>query len=208
MRYRIEEDRKRSLVGRLLLRFSCATHLKIPLEQVRFVRTPENKPICLDLQTTGQVNISHHGSFVVCALEPNVAQVGVDVMRFDRHADPDKLFYSFRHYFTPREWVEIGASTELFYERWSLKEALVKAMGIGLGFDLRRASFHVEGTPTFRTAQVEIDGLLAPEWKLELFSLDDTHCVSVALWVDGNETASRVPEFTLLAPGALLSNVL
>ena len=34
-----------------------------------------------------------------------------------------------------------------FYRHWSMKEAYIKAVGIGLGFELRRAEFrYVEGS--------------------------------------------------------------
>jgi 4'-phosphopantetheinyl transferase, N-terminal len=43
-RYHFERDRKRALIGRLLLRRLCASVLRSPLDVVRLSRTPQGKP--------------------------------------------------------------------------------------------------------------------------------------------------------------------
>lgn len=177
-RYKLEQDRKRTLLGRILLRHACSQVLNMAFGDVRFTRTAANKPVCLDL-AHGEVNISHHGSWVVLALEANCRQVGVDVMRYDQPRDLAAFFQSMRHQFTPAEWTAIGTSAETFYRHWALKESLVKAIGVGLGFNLQRASFAIH-QPGSRV-ELEIDGQPAVEWKFHLTDLDELHCVAVAL---------------------------
>lgn len=61
-----------------------------------------------------------------------------------------------------------------------MKEAYIKAVGIGLGFELKRAEFHYvpEEDIHSRKAAVFIDGVKRPEWNFCLHRLGD-HWVSL-----------------------------
>ena len=178
MRLKIEEDRKRSLVGRLLLRHACSVHSGVEFDKVRLERTDRNKPICLDIDK-GQVNISHHGDWVVLASDYSRC-VGVDVMR---HEEPrrgrEAFFHSMQRQFTVNEWKEIDQSLHKFYRFWALKESYIKGIGSGLGFNLQRANFIFDDGEN--KAVVEIDGVLDKDWEFEMLELDEMHCVAVAL---------------------------
>ena len=55
-----------------------------------------------------------------------------------------------------------------FRRHWSLKEALVKAIGIGLGMDLNRAEFTIHpprASEEATTASVSIDGGVKDKWR-------------------------------------------
>ncbi len=73
-----------------------------------------------------------------------------------------------------------------FAKYWSLKEAYVKAIGLGLGYDLGRVEFEVmEGGragENLSVALVSIDGALSEDWCCYLQRLgdDEDHWVSVA----------------------------
>ena len=112
-------------------------------------------------------NVSHEGDFVVLASEPS-AICGVDVAAPGQARRPGKdgrmptaeeMLQTFSDVFTPHEKERIRAAAdvdhdfeddeqakeEVFKRHWSLKEALVKAMGVGLALDLGRAEFHTGG---------------------------------------------------------------
>eukprot|EP01126_Amoeba_proteus_P053621 TRINITY_DN6546_c0_g2_i3.p1 TRINITY_DN6546_c0_g2~~TRINITY_DN6546_c0_g2_i3.p1 ORF type:complete len:162 (-),score=29.76 TRINITY_DN6546_c0_g2_i3:226-711(-) len=86
--------------------------------------------------------------------------------------------------FTPREWFKIkssGMSQEQlrqFYNHWTLKEGYIKAVGIGLGFELQRAEFALSNAD--RQATVSIDGRKRDNWFFEIHELPSDHVVSVA----------------------------
>jgi 4'-phosphopantetheinyl transferase len=218
-------DAKSALVGRLLILLAAAHHRPhAPLDALRFERTPQGKPyLALDAgESAGPVatehfnfNVSHAGEWVVLAAE-TTHLIGVDVMKVElRGSNPslDQFFHDMRSCFTPLEWQHIRqASTDdapqqldRFFRHWTLKEAYIKAVGIGLGFDLQRAQFRCRevadggGRGLCATATVEIDGAERREWTFELEYLDAHHLVAVARGpfaqaLDGYRQAIGVPE--------------
>jgi 4'-phosphopantetheinyl transferase len=71
-----------------------------------------------------------------------------------------------------------------------LKEAYIKALGIGLGFDLKRAEFQQENwsfdskrlsSIVETTTKLSVDGILQDRWRFEQHYLDEKHPVAVAL---------------------------
>lgn len=64
-----------------------------------------------------------------------------------------------------------------FYTFWCLKESYIKAIGIGLGFDLLRMSFSLCKK---NTATVLLDGERHPEWSFRIVWIDAEHVVAVA----------------------------
>jgi phosphopantetheinyl transferase len=65
---------------------------------------------------------------------------------------------------------------------WCLKESYIKAVGIGLGFELTRAEFsYPEGYIWSNSANVRIDGLQRSNWKFSVRKLGDDHWVSPSL---------------------------
>ncbi len=133
-------------------------------------RTAEGKPYAdypSLLKTGWNINMSHGGSLVVMACGSCGGVIGADVMPVElvpvpRNQPTDaasglavvtieqvtEFFSDFATYFTKREWgwIQSKPSTphiELtrFYVLWTLKESYIKAVGIGLGFELQRAEF-------------------------------------------------------------------
>lgn len=81
-------------------------------------------------------NLAHSATIVVVAVARGT--VGVDV---EDLAKPAPLDVAAR-FFAPSEIAAIGDDSRRFYEHWVLKEAYVKARGIGLRVPLDRFAFH------------------------------------------------------------------
>ena len=119
-----------------------------------------------------------------------VCSIGVDVMnvaeRPGRATDAASFFATFESHFTTAEWAQIRAPNwneakqyKQFYAYWSMKEAYIKAIGIGLGFeDLRRAEFQWDVESN--AIDFRLDGRLESNWKFVLNELEKDHIVTVA----------------------------
>jgi len=136
-------------------------------------------------------NISHAGEWVTLGSEPQDI-IGVDVMEVSiprSKTDSEKLqfFETMNNCFTPFEWKNIGYSNSIekqeiqFFRHWTLKEAYIKAVGIGLGFELQRAEFTLDNNEKATSATIRIDGKEEPKWKFDLDYLDSKHVVACAI---------------------------
>ncbi|KAG8584689.1 hypothetical protein GDO81_004721 [Engystomops pustulosus] len=93
--------------------------------------------------------------------------------------------------FTEREWRSIKsmrsdwARLDMFYRHWALKESFIKAIGVGLGFNLQRIEFEVspiemEVGKVYAQTKMLLDDE-DENWVFEESLLDDKHHVAVAL---------------------------
>ncbi|EEY55814.1 L-aminoadipate-semialdehyde dehydrogenase-phosphopantetheinyl transferase, putative [Phytophthora infestans T30-4] len=154
-RFMFAKDQKLALASRLLQRQLIHELFGVEYDTIDIARTPENKPYWNRLPgnpapSSWNFNVSHHGTIVTIASDAR-SLVGVDVVRLTdrphRKTSIEDFFRAFTGHFNPGEWEYIrGAEDEdrqyiRFYKLWSLKEAYIKAVGIGLGFSLLRAEF-------------------------------------------------------------------
>lgn len=135
VRFRREEDRRRYLLARGLVRGVLSDYTQQPPEALAFDVQAQGKPV---LRTAPGLhfNLSHTRGLVALAV-CREAELGVDVEAIDPSLDPLRL--AARH-FSPRERETLAAAEaaqyERFFEVWTLKEAWLKALGCGLGRDL------------------------------------------------------------------------
>lgn len=126
------EDRLRSLTTHVLKRLALSIATCLSPEALAFARDANGKPY---LMADGRLcfNLSHSGPWCVLALTRG-RNVGVDVQTVDE-AGADSL---------PREFVCHPDEETLHWDkktaicRWSLKEALLKAHGIGLAHPMEK----------------------------------------------------------------------
>eukprot|EP01130_Rhizamoeba_saxonica_P003940 TRINITY_DN1630_c0_g1_i1.p1 TRINITY_DN1630_c0_g1~~TRINITY_DN1630_c0_g1_i1.p1 ORF type:complete len:213 (-),score=51.77 TRINITY_DN1630_c0_g1_i1:63-701(-) len=155
---------------------------------IKFHRTKEGKPY-MENDAPGfnnfNFNVSHAGDLVVLASEPELL-IGVDVMNVaipGRDKNIDNFFHTLRDCFTSNEWniIKSGSDDEklrMFFIHWTLKEAYIKAIGIGLGFDLQRCEFQLSEDKS--TANILIDGALSLEWEFEIHYPMNDHIIAIA----------------------------
>ncbi|XP_030837031.1 L-aminoadipate-semialdehyde dehydrogenase-phosphopantetheinyl transferase [Strongylocentrotus purpuratus] len=218
------KDAKSSMAGRLLARKAIHESLKISWTDINLVRTDRGKPYLKNMDDIDKTtypnfnfNASHHGDFAVLATEPALT-CGVDVMKVVRpNQKMEDFFRNMKKQFTPHEWNTImSAETQYqqlhrFYRYWCLKESYIKALGIGLGFDLQRAEFRLN-TLELSTSSVAIDTELYlrdrqdKNWVFQEMLLDEDHYVAVALQLGPDRSSPCCPSFTILTPEQLLSS--
>ncbi|KAJ3428167.1 l-aminoadipate-semialdehyde dehydrogenase-phosphopantetheinyl transferase [Anaeramoeba flamelloides] len=144
-------DRKRSYIGRLLLRHSCVSLLGLRNDQINFKRTKNDKPILLG--SSLGCNISHDGNLIALfARKCENISVGVDLacVKLPHFSNSvDEFIEEMSTAFSNKEKEQIRSAKneskrlDRFYRVWSLKESYLKAIGTGLQDSLHKISFEI-----------------------------------------------------------------
>lgn len=132
-RFRLERDRRRFIVARGLLRELLASQLGAEPAALRFEYGEHGKPALKGESL--HFNLSHSHERALYAMS-SASDVGVDIEYLHRRADHAALA---ARYFTPEEQTRYAATPEnerarFFFERWTRKEAVAKASGVGLAY--------------------------------------------------------------------------
>ena len=166
-RYRHPRPRRQFVLCRAVLRGILCERLRCANEDLRFVALEHGKPGAFvgDEPVRASFNVSHGGNHGLVAVAPR-GRIGVDIE--ERHArhDPDGHI---RKVFAPREQEALAVArgahkTRMFFRLWTLKEAVIKALGTGFSLDTstfeipssmyrrgaRRASFRLPQLPHVR----------------------------------------------------------
>ena len=150
--YRFREAAERYVVTRSLVRAVLGERLGVTPRDIRVTRTDTGKPVVTD---GVHFNLSHSGELILLALSDERA-VGVDI---ERKRDVRKATAMAARWLDAREQSDLdrilgqGAElSEAFLRVWSLKEARIKALGVGISGASRARLERVEALP--------LDGLL------------------------------------------------
>lgn len=146
-RYR-RRARRRFVARRVFLRRALGAHLGIPPGAVELRPGARGKPALVSPggRRPPDFNLSHSRGLALLAVAPR-GPVGVDVERLRRIPDAEEIA---RRFFAPVEAEAVLAAEEeermrSFLALWTLKEAVLKALGCGLSMPLD--SFAVRATP-------------------------------------------------------------
>jgi len=131
--------RAEHLAGRALLRLALERKTGRPAVAHQLRAGPNGKPECVD---GPPFSVSHSGRLVVCALAPR-GRIGVDVELPRRQRDVGSIA---ARYFSPDESRWVGTEPRRFFMLWVLKEAYLKALGVGLSGGLDTLRCGIEGT--------------------------------------------------------------
>jgi 4'-phosphopantetheinyl transferase len=140
-RFRFDRDRHDYVVAHALLRTSLANYLGRAPGKIAFARNPFGKPSLADTTEPLRFNLSHTRGLAVVAVASGGA-VGVDAEDIGRTTDVSEAGRSF----APAEIAQIASwsgrrQRVAFFSLWTLKEAYIKARGLGLSLPLDRFAF-------------------------------------------------------------------
>lgn len=148
-----EEDRRRALIARGLLRESLSRYAPVRPEAWGFVAGAYGKPqIAAPAGLRLRFNLSHTGSLVACAVTLD-HEIGIDLEDTSREIEMIELA---QRVFAPEElsafyMLAPEAQRHRFFEHWVLKEAYLKARGLGFALDPQCASFDLGEPRRVRT---------------------------------------------------------
>ena len=130
-KYRFKDDRYRTIAGKIMLLKYLRKHTKLDLSNIK--TSKYNKPYIENCDIN--FNISHSGKYTI-AVFSNSNQIGVDIEDMSNEIDID----DFKSIFLENEFNQMQKSKnrlEKFYTIWTIKEAVLKAEGIGLIDDMK-----------------------------------------------------------------------
>jgi 4'-phosphopantetheinyl transferase len=148
-RFVADNARLQYLVSRALVRTTLSRYADVPEHAWQFEANRYGRPYVS--QPSGlrkfQFNLSNTTGLVVCAVAEG-CDIGIDVENFARDLDTDALAPSV---FAPMELTDFfvqgtpGDRRSRFFSYWTLKEAYIKARGIGLSLPLDSFWFDLGG---------------------------------------------------------------
>ncbi len=148
-RFVFSGDRHSYLVTHAMLRIVLSKYAPVQPQAWHFVTNGYGRPEIANADSSAMqinFNVSHaHGLAVVAVTRAPAVGVDVEEVR----ARPAPLELADRH-FAPQEILALQAlpaqrQSDRFYEFWTLKEAYIKARGLGLSIPLDQFSFQFEG---------------------------------------------------------------
>ena len=143
-RFTFDHHRKQFLLGRMLIRKTLSEYANIAPDKWNFIENKYGKPaIAPELNHSSLFfNLSHSGDRQVLVLAKTEA-IGVDIESSNK---PRRVVKISDRYFSPLEVGEMMALPDSdrlsrFYDLWTLKEAYIKACGLGLAIPLQQFSY-------------------------------------------------------------------
>lgn len=169
-RFRHAGARRQFVLCRAALRAVLRERLGCGNDQLSFDASERGKPFALvdGVPAPISFSVSHSGRHGLIAVAPT-GRVGVDVEDRAVRADLDAVAAMT---FAPVERAELAAAsggrrTELFLTVWTTKEALVKALGVGLSRDLRRVEIPRALCRGAKQAVLRLPDRPTETWQLE-----------------------------------------
>jgi 4'-phosphopantetheinyl transferase len=183
-RFRHEPDRLMFLLGRAMAKSMVGRSLGVGPAAWEWHEGPHGRPEVRDPMCPIRFSVAHSAGLVVCAVAHS-RDVGVDVEDLQRRP-PDPLVVT--RYCSPREAAEIhGASTEWparFLSYWTLKEAYLKARGLGISVTLSDIEFTLNGAEP----RIAFHGSLSGtdnHWRFHLERIGDRYLMALAASAGG-----------------------
>lgn len=145
--------RTQRFISRIVLREACGLLYGIAPRHIRFAYNEHGKPhldrpagISPVIEGACHFNLSHTGHLIAFGASM-AGPLGIDI---ERVAARPGLAQIARRFFHPQEFAYATAlgqpvCEQRFFEVWTRKEALLKAMGTGLATDLRRVAVPLPG---------------------------------------------------------------
>jgi 4'-phosphopantetheinyl transferase len=196
-RFVFERDRRQFLITRALVRTMLSRYAAVAPKDWRFITNHFGRPEVLD-RPVGvadlRFNLSHTDGLIVCAVTVG-REVGVDVENLTREVTHDIP----GRFFAPREVADLRAlpvsdQPRVFFDYWTLKEAYIKARGMGLSLPLSDFAFCLRPpavpTITFEPA-LEDD---PATWQFHQASPTPAHRLGLAVRRTGQDLPIRFRE--------------
>ena len=176
------EGRRSYLAAHAMLRLVLSRYIDRPTDDWAFVRGEHGKPsLCLsDGVPNIRFNLTHTGGLTACVISLQ-GDCGIDVERHDRvhrfEAVSQRMFADEEC----RLLVDHAFDPAMFYRLWTLREAYVKALGVGLVGSTKDFYFQLDRDLVAARLVHRVDAGEGDRWAFRLFEPVPGYQLSVAL---------------------------
>ena len=187
-RFHFPEDSHRYLVSHAMLRQVLSGYTDLAPADLRFFRSEHGRPEIANSEFPGiRFNLTHTHGLAACIVTQG-NDCGIDAEKLDARHHMTGIA---QRMFSAEECRQLeslsGAEmSEAFFSRWVLREAFVKAKGIGIFYPTRKLHFDIRDDNTIRVRfdpdLDESDG----DWQFELLRPTEEHITAIALRRDGS----------------------
>lgn len=191
-RYVRPRDRAMFALSHATRRALLGAYVGVPAGALAFATGAQGKPHLDAIETDVRFNVSHSGDVALLAVARG-RELGVDVEEIRASADLDAIA---RAQFSPHEQSDLrraGTSDEArlhaFFACWSRKEAVIKAIGMGLSFPLAAFDVAIDPDGPPRLLASRDPRLDAAAWSMHALRMPRGH--AGALMVEGQVRAVR-----------------
>ncbi|MGD1940582.1 MAG: 4'-phosphopantetheinyl transferase family protein [Leptolyngbyaceae cyanobacterium] len=200
--------RHQFIVSRAGLRYLLAAYLGCTPTAVQFDYGAYGRPELSHTLAGLQFNLAHSSSWVIYGVG-HCQWLGVDVEQVRPHQQLEALT---QRCLTPVEQATVPSTDaerlERFLQYWTVKEAHLKAVGLGLSYPMTAVQVSLQPTPQLvRPAQVS--GVTTTQWQTQLWCPDATAIAAVCVgqptrfvrrdwpgWPDADESGQLSPTGT------------
>lgn len=181
--YRFQDDRRRFVIGRGLLRAILASYLGAKSRELQFVYSVNGKPeLASDLHPAIHFSVSHSRDRALFAVTRD-CDVGIDIEEIRADLPVASIAQMF---FSPQEQVSLklvpdGLKRQSFFACWCRKEAVVKALGGGLLVGLDRFTVSVIPCEPAKLLSSQDPAMQIEKWSLIDLAVGDGYRGAVAV---------------------------
>jgi 4'-phosphopantetheinyl transferase len=191
-RFYFEQDRKRFIVGRGLLRTLLGRYLDIEPDRLQFCYGSRGKPVLAETINGGTLcfNLSHSQGLALYAFTYN-RQIGIDLECVRPMPEAEQIV---KRFFSTREHSAFCAlpssqKHEAFFHCWTRKEAYLKATGDGLAQSLDQIEVSLTPGEPAKLLSIKGDPHQASRWSLQELKPASGYVAALALEGSGGRLA-------------------
>ncbi len=182
-RFHFECDRNTFVASRSLRRHVLSHYADVEPHQWQFISNRHGRPRIAQPVAGKPIefNTSKSGDIAVCAVTCGI-RVGIDIERADRSLPAGVTESAF----TPGEIAAIqklplSDRNQRYISHWTLKEAYLKARGIGLSIPLDSIAFQISGSPCQKVYLESSPATDCDAWQFTLLSPTPSHVAAVCI---------------------------
>ena len=181
------------------MRTILSEYTGIPAQEIRIDQEPGEKPSIQELETEPRIefNLSHSDRLALLAINSTYA-IGVDLEFCREIPETDSLV---RRFFSQSEQaayfsIEDHLRTEAFYRGWTRKEAVIKAMGLGLKVPLEQFDVPLTHSEDWHAARFKEALSIVDSFYLRQLPLEDGFIGALAI-ASSDAAKEKLPKVEL-----------